>query len=126
MTYKMWTVTLTIEKRTRNSEILTYKKDASLTADENCKFSEIIRFLDDVENIWKRAMKAKRSGRWYEIEITEMTEQSFDRWVSRYETDDPDLVSEGIYLEADTRYTAPERDMWLSKDVARDMSFTLR
>ena len=109
----------------------TYKTELKIVDD--ITFSEIVDFIADVKSTWKRAMDAVKKGNWMELEVVvsaydnwltdkDLVQKSFDRWVSA-PTEEQD--EDGIYLRADTRYTAPERDMYITKDTLKDMAFTL-
>lgn len=108
---------------------------AEINLADSTTFSEIVKFLDDVKRVYKKGMTAIKTGSQMELEITEsvyenwlepgkeLIQKSFNRWVSipTHEQDD-----QGIYLRPDTRYTEEHRDMYLSKDVLKDLAFTLR
>ena len=109
----------------------TYKTELRIS--DETSFSDIVDFMEDIKNIWKRAKSAVKRGHWMELEVIvsaydnwltdeELIRKSFDRWVS-VPTEEQD--EDGIYLRADTRYTAPERDMYLTKDTLKDLAFTL-
>lgn len=118
----------------KKGERIEKKYDTGLRVSDETNFSDIVDFLDDIKNIWKRAMGAVKRGNWMEMEVVVSTydnwntdeplkQKSYDRWVSApVEAQD----QEGIYLSADTRYTRQERDMYLTKDTIRDLAFTLR
>lgn len=110
----------------------TYKTE--LRVSDETSFSDIVDFMEDIKNIWKRAMSAVKRNHWMQLEVVVSTydnwltdkplvQKSYDRWVS-VSTEEQD--EEGIYLRADARYTAPERDMYLTKDTLKDLAFTLR
>ncbi len=105
---------------------------AELKITDELNFSEIVELIDDIKGIWKKAMAAVRKGNFMEIEVIksaydkmtnkELVQKSFGRWVS-VPVEDQD--EEGIYLKADERYTAESRDMYLTKDLLKDLVFTL-
>lgn len=108
-----------------------YKTELKIT-DETC-FSEIVDFMGDIKNIWKKSMNAVKRKNWMELEVIvssydnwltgkPLVQKSFDRWVS---VSSEEQDEEGIYLRADTRYTPPESDMYLTKDTLKDLAFTL-
>ena len=123
--HREWKMVLTIESGPMNDRRI-HKRTASFNAGYDSAFSEMIKFMDDAKKIWRYAMKAKAKNNWYQLEVTEYTydgeNSDLNRWVSRYEPGD----EEGIYLDADTKYTPAERDMYLTKDLMNDLAFTLR
>ena len=79
-------------------------------------------------------MQASRRGDYMEMEVIQaayegridelkqdLEQKDFDRWYFRGRNKDAD----GIYLDADSRYTSPSRDLFLSKDVLKDFCQTL-
>lgn len=120
------------EIKRRETTERTYKAEIRLSDDTN--FSEIVEFIDDIKKIWKKGMTAIKAGFHMEMEVTEavyenwiepekeLIQKEFDRWISvPLEKQD----SDGIYLEADKRYTSECRDMYLTKDILKDLAFTL-
>ena len=111
------------------------KYKAELDLCDDMRFSEIMEFTDQVKMIWRKAMQASRRGDYMEMEVIEaayagrldelkeeLEQKNFDRWYfegRNYEDTD------GIYLQADTRYTPAQRDMYLTKDVLKDLCSTL-
>lgn len=108
--------------------------ETELKVQDEMNFSDIVDFIEDVKNIWKRAMNAVKRGNWMELDVIvsfydnwmtgkKLVQKSFDRWVSApVECQD----ETGIYLRPDVNFTEPERDMYLTKDILNDLAFTLR
>lgn len=119
-------IVLKAEETSRNKKVnMEYKAGTSFGNDTS--FSQVLDFLDEAKKIWKHAMKLSQKGIYIELEVTESVyekdgKSSFDRWHFEGYNDDV----EGIYLSADTKYTKANRDMYLSKDVLRDLAFTLK
>lgn len=78
-------------------------------------------------------MTAVKKGYFMEMEVIEsayenwltdkpLVQKSFDRWVS-VPTEYQD--EESIYMKADEKYTESCRDMYLTKDLLKDLAFTL-
>lgn len=125
-------VKLTVIETKKNGTVVS-SLNAELLITDDLKISAILSFFDDVRNIWKKAMMAVKKCNFMEMEVLEssydnwmtdkeLVQKSFNRWVSvPIEKQD----AEGIYLIPDERYTTPNRDMYLSKDLLNDLSFTL-
>lgn len=124
-------IVLKAEETYRNKKVnMEYKAETSFGNDTS--FSQVLDFLDEAKKIWKHAMRLSKKGIYIKLEVTEFTYKkdsegslistNFDRWYFEGYNED----TEGIYLSADTRYTKAERDMYLSKNVLRDLAFTLK
>ena len=124
-------IVLKAEETSRNKKVnMEYKAGTSFGNDTS--FSQVLDFLDEAKKIWKHAMRLSKKGIYIKLEVTEFTYKkdgegslistNFDRWHFEGYNED----TEGIYLSADTRYTKAERDMYLSKNVLRDLAFTLK
>ena len=135
---KSITLTLFTEKATKNGTE-NGKYTAELRLYDDTRFSEILQFQKDVKKLWNRAIKAINNETFLEFEITQSTydnwltdkppkQTSFDRW---YGTSSNQYLDErwkdewGIYLKADEEYTAPERDIFLSRNVLEDLAEAL-
>lgn len=55
----------------------TYKTELKIT-DETC-FSEIVDFMGDIKNIWKKSMNAVKRKNWMELEVIV---SSYDNWLT--------------------------------------------
>lgn len=119
---------------TKEKSELRCKYRAELDICDDMRFSEIMEFMDQVKTIWRKAMQASRRGDYMEMEVIQaayegridelkhdLMQKDFDRWSFRGRNEDAD----GIYLDADPRYTSPSRDMFLSKDVLKDLCLVL-
>ena len=129
---KSFEVKLLVKDR-KKGEIVEGTYTAEIRMEDSTQFSEILDFMDSVKNIWKKGRSAIKRGSWMELEVVvsaydnwlsdkPLVQKSFDRWVS-VPVEEQD--EEGIYLRADTRYTDEHRDMYLSKDIFKDLAFTL-
>ena len=129
---KSFEVKLLVKDR-KKGEIVEGTYTAEVRMEDSTQFSEILDFMDNVKTIWKKGRKAIERGSWMELEVVvsaydnwlsdkPLVQKSFDRWVS-VPVEEQD--EEGIYLRADTRYTDEHRDMYLSKDIFKDLAFTL-
>lgn len=129
---KSFEINLIIRENRKNGTVES-KFKAELKITDELNFSEIVDFIDSVKGIWKKAMTAVKKGYFMEMEVIESTydnwltdkplvQKSFDRWVSvpaEYQDE------EGIYMKADEKYTESCRDMYLTKDLLKDLAFTL-
>lgn len=133
---KNFELNLKIEEIRKIGETVQRVYNAELILTDDTNFSDIVKFIEDIKKIWKKGMAAIKSGYWMELEVIESTydnwldtekelvTKTFNRWVS-IPVDEQD--GEGIYLRADTRYSDDEyRDMYLTKDILKDLTFTLR
>lgn len=129
---KTFKITLTT-KVNKKGETVEQTFTADLRLDNNVAFSEMVEFFESVKNLWKKAMTASKKGSYIDMEVVTATYENwhnpnkplitkeFNRWTFTGYNDDQD----GIYLQADTRYTPAHRDMYLTKDVMKDLAFTL-
>ncbi len=131
-TMKSFEIKLVTRENKKNGTVESSFK-AELRITDELNFSEIVEFVDNIKGIWKKAMAAVRKGSFMEMEVIESTydnwmtdkplvQKSFDWWVS-VPAENQD--EEGIYLKADERYTPVHRDMYLTKDLLKDLAFTL-
>lgn len=104
-------IVLKAEETYRNKKVnMEYKAETSFGNDTS--FSQVLDFLDEAKKIWKHAMRLSKKGIYIKLEVTEFT----------YKKD-----SEGSLISTNfARYTKAERDMYLSKNVLRDLAFTLK
>ena len=119
---------------TKEKSELRSRYRAELDICDDMRFSENEEFTEQVMMIWEKAMQASRRGDYMEMEVIQaayegridelkhdLEQKDFDRWYFRGRNKDAD----GIYLDADSRYTSPSRDLFLSKDVLKDLCQTL-
>lgn len=108
---------------------------------EKTTVGEIADFVEGMEKLWRTAITAAKSYKNLNDITMDISEavynlgedghdfktESYDRWYMR-NMDDICLEKgeESIYLVPDTRYTSENRDMCLTKNVLRDMAFTMR
>ena len=85
---------------------------------------DIEEFYEVAESIIKWCIKAPRKNTPYQVVVSQSvyyddSTSGCDRWVSVpwYEQDD-----EGIYLKPDERYTDASRDMYLTKNIRKDLA----
>ena len=88
---------------------------------------DVLDFQNNAKKIWKKAMKAVKEKNQMQLSIEAsaydgLDQISLDRWVS-IPVEEQD--NEGIYLKADKTFTDPEMDMYLGKDVLRDLEDTV-
>ena len=131
---KSFDIVLTAATYKRN-ETIQVKTESKIYLTDDTAFLDDASFLDEVKALWKKARKAVKDGSFESIEICEssydnwsdpdkyLVQKSFDRWIGYMRDQSAD--DEGIYLRPDERYTALGRDMYLSKDVIKDMAYTL-
>lgn len=138
MKEKVIRVELSIKRRARGEEH-TSKYEASIALNYRTTVSEIADFGSDVQKLWSKAMAAaKNSENVSDIDMeiceavyehepgSEFKTALFNRWYLRNMEDiSTERGEESIYLVPDERYTKPERDMSIGKNVLRDMAWTM-
>ena len=106
-----------------------------LTIDENTVLRDFIDFEDEAKQIWRTAISAAKRAALVEVELTRalyertgdpderLKSMDFDRWHTRELSDiTTEKGEEGVYLAPDTRYTEETHDMWLGRDIMRDVT----
>lgn len=138
MKEKVIRVELEIKRRARGEEH-TSKYEASIWMNDQTTVSNIADFVDDMHKLWGKAMAAaKNSANVPDINMeiceavyehepgSEFKTGLFNRWYLRDMEDISTMKGEeSIYLVPDDRYTDPVRDMSISKNILRDMAFTM-
>jgi hypothetical protein len=90
----------------------------------------LLQFTEKLQEVWKEAMKATKRGDYMELTISRTVnswdpqevartwkQEAFDYWT--FEGYNEDL--EGIYLAPDTKYTAAECDLYLTKNILESL-----
>lgn len=101
---------------------------------ERTTVGDVADFIDGMKKIWTTAVNAAKRGDALNMDISAavysrgdggvLKTESYNRWYVRNADDvSTERGEEGIYLVPDTRYTEESRDMFLSRDILRDMAF---
>lgn len=123
---KFYSMRLCISKNKKGLKVETAYHTVVCLGDES-NFIDILCFQDNAKKIWKKAMNAVREKMPMQLSVEvsvydELNNNSFNRWVSVPVEEQDD---KGIYLRADEKYTDPNIDMRLGKDVLRDLEYTV-
>ena len=120
---KFITIECTIWER-KGIERIERGKEWTLWLNANTTLTDVEDFYKVSESIFKDCIKAHKKSTDYQMQIMQSvifddSTSKTDRWVSDswYSQD-----GEGIHLLPDTRYTNESRDIYLTKNVRKDLA----
>ena len=106
-------------KHSGSDYIETYK-EAYILFNGDTRFSEVLRFQSDCKKVFKEILFCKKELLSYRVKLSRYQSDedgvsiNSDHWYSDQTVDSSDDL-DGVYFRPDTKYTAENRDLYLTK-----------